>query len=66
MTTNSDGHICCPKCASTNLQAIADTHAKGVSGCKICLCGPFGLCGAGKATTDHYWICQDCGNKFKM
>ncbi len=56
----------CPKCGSSNLQAISDTHGKGASFCKLCLCGLLGLCGTGKTKTDHYWVCQSCGNKFKM
>ena len=50
----------------TNLQAISDTHGKGASFWKLCFCGILGLCGTGKTQTDHYWVCQDCGNKFKM
>ena len=56
----------CPKCGSTNLQAISDTHGKGASFWKLCFCGLLGLCGTGKTKTDHYWVCSSCGNKFKM
>lgn len=56
----------CPKCNSNNLQAISDTHGKGASFWKLCCCGLLGLCGTGKTTTEHYWVCQSCGNKFKM
>ena len=56
----------CPKCNSTNLQAISDVKGNGVSFWKICLCGFLGLCGAGKTKTEHYWVCADCGNKFKI
>ncbi len=64
--TGNEPSVKCPKCGSPNLQAISDTHGKGASFWKICLCGIFGLCGAGKTKTDHYWVCQSCGNKFKM
>ena len=58
--------IRCPKCGGTNLQALGDTHGKGASLAKICLCGLCGLAGTGKTKTDMYWVCSDCGNKFKM
>lgn len=61
-----DGKICCPKCGSTNLQAVSDTHSKGISFWKVCLCGLFGFCGANKPVTEHYWVCSDCGSKFKQ
>ena len=63
--SNQEG-VVCPKCGSNNLQAISDVKGKGVKGWKICLCGLFGLCGAGKTKTEHYWVCGNCGNKFKM
>lgn len=63
---NNVGGIRCPRCKSNNLQAISDTHGKGASFWKLCCCGLLGLCGTGKTTTDHYWVCQNCGNKFKM
>lgn len=56
----------CPKCGSTNLQIISDTHGKGAKFWKLCLCGIFGLCGTGKTKTDHYWVCMNCGHKFKL
>lgn len=65
-TNMNKGSIKCPKCGSTNLQAISDTHGKGVSFWKLCFCGLLGLCGAGKTKTDHYWVCQSCGKKFKV
>lgn len=58
--------IRCPKCGSSNLQAISDVKGKGASFWKLCFCGLLGLCGAGKTKTEHYWACQNCGNKFKM
>lgn len=66
LNLQGNGGIHCPKCGSTNLQAISDTHGKGASFWKLCFCGLLGLCGAGKTQTDHYWVCQNCGNKFKM
>ncbi|MCM1173137.1 MAG: hypothetical protein NC393_13555 [Clostridium sp.] len=60
------GGVSCPRCGSTNLQAISDTHGKGAKLWKLCLCGFLGLCGAGKTQTEHYWVCSNCGNKFKM
>lgn len=63
---NNGSSVKCPKCGSSNLQAISDTHGKGASFWKLCFCGLLGLCGAGKTKTDHYWVCQSCGNKFKM
>ena len=56
----------CPRCGGNNLQAISDTHGKGASFWKLCCCGILGLCGTGKTKTEHYWVCQSCGNKFKM
>lgn len=58
--------IACPQCGSNKLQAISDVQGKGVSFWKLCLCGELGLCGSGKTKTTHYWVCQTCGNKFKM
>lgn len=56
----------CPKCGGENLEVVSDVQGKGASFWKICLCGLPGLCGAGKTKTTHYWICKDCGHKFKM
>lgn len=55
----------CPTCGSTNLQVINEVHSKGVSGTKVCLFGLCGLCGAGKTKNVQYWVCQNCGHKFK-
>lgn len=65
-TPQQNNGIKCPRCRSTNLQAISDVQGKGASFCKLCICGLPGLCGAGKTTTEHFWVCQNCGNKFKM
>lgn len=66
VSKNNKNSIKCPRCKSSNLQAISDTHGKGASFWKLCCCGLLGLCGTGKTETDHYWVCQSCGNKFKM
>lgn len=65
-TMQQNTGIKCPRCRSTNLQAVSDVQGKGASFCKLCICGLPGLCGAGKTTTEHFWVCQNCGNKFKM
>lgn len=58
--------ISCPWCGSKRIQAISETHSDGVDFCKICCCGFLGLWGAGKTETEHYWVCQNCGKKFKI
>lgn len=60
------GGVKCPRCGSNNLQAISDVKGKGASFWKLCFCGILGLCGTGKTKTEHYWVCGNCGNKFKM
>lgn len=67
----------CPKCGRENCQVVTETEGrtKGYGVGKGCLgtllMGPFGLvcglCGMGKGKTSSttYWICSDCGNKFK-
>lgn len=60
------GSLKCPKCGSSNLQAISDVKGKGASFWKLCCCGLLGLCGTGKTETVHFWVCSNCGNKFKM
>ena len=66
MNTSTQSGVKCPKCGGSNLQAISDVKGKGAKGWKICLCGILGLCGAGKTKTQHFWVCQTCGNKFKL
>lgn len=67
----------CPKCGSNNLQVLQETSTKGkdFSGSKGCcgaiLFGPIGIlcgsCGKGKQmSTQSYWLCYNCGNKFKL
>ena len=66
----------CPKCGNVYLQSTTETTTKGkdfsaTQGCcGAILFGPIGLlcgmCGQGrqyKSTT--YWLCPNCGNKFK-
>ena len=65
-----------PKCGNTNLQATTETRSSGkdFSASKGCcgwlLLGPIGilcgLCGEGKKiNSTTYWLCPNCGNKFK-
>lgn len=60
----------CPRCQSENLEILSNVEGstKGASLFKICLCGICGLAGTGKGktTTTHFWVCKDCGNKFKV
>lgn len=67
----------CPKCGGENCQVVTETTTSGKDfsvGKGLCggiLLGPLGIlcgaCGKGKQTTSqHFWICQDCGNKFKV
>lgn len=73
-------HIVCPKCGSRNLSVTNEvnvqTSGKDFSAGKACLgnamFGPLGIlcgsCGGGKkvsSTNTVFWICNDCGNKFK-
>lgn len=68
----------CPNCGSDQCQIVADTQVetKGYGAGKGC-CGFIifgwvgllcGLCGSGKtkSTTQHYWVCHNCGNKFRV
>lgn len=66
VNTADQGGVRCPKCGSTNLQVVSDVKGKGAKLWKLCLCGVLGLCGTGKTTTKHYWVCHNCGNKFKV
>lgn len=67
----------CPVCGSEKCQVISEVSSsgkdysvsKGICGAIICK-SPFGLlcgaCGKGKQiSTQNYWICQDCGKKWK-
>ena len=66
----------CPKCGNIYLQSTTETTATGkdYSASKGCcgaiLFGPIGLlcgaCGSGrKIKSTTYWLCPNCGNKFK-
>lgn len=67
----------CPRCNGSNLQIVSETEGstKGYGAGKGCLgylvFGPIGflcgLCGMGKGrcTTKTYWVCSDCGKKFR-
>lgn len=66
----------CPRCGNRNLQIINETTTTGkdFSASKGCcgyiLLGPIGvlcgLCGEGKQIKSrNYWICNNCGNKFR-
>jgi len=66
----------CPKCGNTNLQVTTETTTKGKDYhasrgcCGAIIFGPIGvicgLCGKGKRiNSTSYWMCPECGNKFK-
>lgn len=67
----------CPKCGNNNLQMVSETSGdvKGFGFGKGCfgylLVGPIGwlcgLCGMGKGKykTTNYWVCNQCGKKFR-
>lgn len=61
----------CPKCGSDHCQFYSTTKGGGFSAEKSCcgyiLIGPLGLlCGAldSKQTTEEFWVCHSCGNRF--
>ncbi len=67
----------CPRCGEQNCSVINETTTSGkdFSASKGCLgaliLGPLGIlcgaCGKGKQTTNtNYWVCNNCGNKWKM
>lgn len=67
----------CPRCGNDSCQVINETTTKGkdFSASKGCcgaiLFGPIGIlcgmCGKGKQiTTKAYWVCNQCGYKFKV
>lgn len=72
--------FCCPKCGGRNLQITTETTerttGKNFSAGKGCLgylmFGPMGiLCGScgqqqkTNVTNTQFWVCPDCGNKFR-
>ena len=64
--TRNEKSVKCPRCNSTNLQVISETHGQGADFWKLCCCGILGFAGAGKTETEHYWLCHSCGYKFKI
>lgn len=67
----------CPRCGNNRCRIITETERhvgdygilKGCCGYKIF--GPIGLlcglCGMEASTkTKNYWVCEDCGKKFKV
>ncbi len=73
-------HFCCPNCGHKHLQLTTETDVKTTGknyssgqGCLgYLLLGPLGLlcgsCGQNQKTTTtntNYWMCQNCGNKFR-
>lgn len=66
----------CPRCGENNSQVINEvtTTGKDFSASKGCcgavLMGPIGIlcgaCGEGRQTHNtQYWVCNNCGNKWK-
>lgn len=75
MVAQSSGFHC-PRCGSHDILPVSEVSTTGkdfkVSDacCGFLMCGPLGLlCGAtgkGKQTTTNtYWMCKGCGNKFQ-
>lgn len=67
----------CPNCGNTNCQIVQETTSSGKDfslGKGLCgawIFGPIGVlcgaCGEGrKIETKAYWVCHDCGRKFKV
>ncbi|SFG70909.1 hypothetical protein SAMN04487761_14025 [Lachnospiraceae bacterium C7] len=67
----------CPRCGNMNCMVISESYSHGTdySAGKGCigalLFGPIGLlcgaCGGGrKIKNTHYWVCQQCGYKWRM
>ncbi len=66
----------CPKCGSDNCQITTETTSSGTDFsfgkgcCGALLFGPIGIlcgaCGEGKQIhSTTYWVCPNCGRKFK-
>ena len=71
------GGVRCPKCGAGDCQPIVETtvtgggYSAGNGCCGYILFGPLGLlcgaCGSGTKTYhNRYWVCKNCGKKFKM
>lgn len=71
-----DSLVKCPKCGSTKCHIITETKSSGTlfnigdACCGTIFLGPIGLlcglCGAThEVTSDTFWVCSDCGKKFK-
>lgn len=69
--------IRCPACGSSDLTTISEISTSGKdfnrsnACCGYLLCGPLGLLlGVDKKGkqqhTNNYWVCKNCGNKFKI
>ncbi|MBR5217242.1 MAG: hypothetical protein IKV68_02660 [Oscillospiraceae bacterium] len=77
MPAEQTGGVRCVRCGSANLTTVSEVSTQGKNFkagdacCGAVLLGPLGLlCGAtGKGkqtTTTTYWVCKNCGNKFKI
>ena len=75
ISTQSSGFHC-PRCGSHDILPVSEVSTTGKdfkagdACCGFLMCGPLGLlCGAtgkGKQTTTNtYWMCKGCGNKFQ-
>ena len=75
IVTQSSGFRC-PRCGSHDILPVSEVSTTGKdfkagdACCGFLMCGPLGLlCGAtgkGKQTTTNtYWMCKGCGNKFQ-
>ncbi len=67
----------CPRCGSEDCQVITETSTTGKDYhvgkglCGAIIAGPIGIlcgfCGKGRETkTQNYWVCNSCGNKWKI
>lgn len=79
-TDSKVSKLVCPKCGSKRIQLVTETNVstkgKNYSGAQGCLgylmFGPLGMlcgsCGQSQKTTttqNQYWVCNECGEKFK-
>lgn len=67
----------CPKCKDNDCKIITETTSKGKDFsagkgcCGAIILGPIGIlcgaCGEGRTiTSKNYWVCNNCGHKFKV